>query len=317
MRDGVVKLGDMMRRRCISIIIVSWNTNELTARCLRSIARQIEGDLEGEVEVIVVDNASSDGSSTIVRRDFPWVHLISNDTNVGFARANNQAIESSQGELILLLNSDTEVKRGAVAELAAFMGRNPRAGAAGAMLLNQDGSLQESCRPMLTPGRELWRLSYLDRLLPRATYRMRSWNRQVPRQVESMMGACMMLRRHALVDVGALDERYFMYTEEVDLCYRLSHGQWELWYVPAAKVTHFGQASSRQVEEDMFVEVYRSKVQFYRKTGGEGQAERFKRMVRAAYLPRLGVAKLLAPISKASIRRAVRYARLLQELADM
>jgi GT2 family glycosyltransferase len=299
----------------LTIIIISWNTLGMTARCLRALEQERSG--VGDFQVIVVDNASTDGSAAMVKRDFPWVSLIRNRQNVGFARANNQAIGASQSELVLLLNSDTEVQAGAIGALVAFMRGHPQAGAAGAMLLNADGTLQESCRPMLTPGRELWRLSFLDRLWPRASYRMRAWDTETARPVEVMMGACMMLRRRALDQVGALDEQFFMYTEEVDLCHRLSAGRWQLWYVPAARVTHYGGASSRQVAQEMFVQLYRSKVQFYRKTGGEQLARRFKRMLRLAYWPRLVIARLLAPVSSTSAGQAARYASLLRELAGM
>lgn len=301
----------------LTIIIVSWNTMAMTARCLRSIEQEPGDGAAGDYEVVVVDNASSDGSVAMVRRDFPWVRVIDNHENHGFARANNQAIEASERELVLLLNSDTEVQPGALGELVAFMDGHPQAAAAGAMMLNADGSLQESCRPMLTPGRELWRLSYLDHLWPRASYRMRSWDTETPRPVEVMMGACMMLRRSALDQIGALDERYFMYTEEVDLCYRLAARSWQLWYVPRARVTHFGALSSRQAAQEMFVQLYRSKVQFYRKTGGERLARRFKRMLRLAYWPRLAAARLLAPFWPAAAGQAALYSRLLHELATM
>ncbi len=308
---------DPKKEARVTIIIVSWNTRAMTARSLRSILREMVRQATYDYEVIVVDNDSHDGSAVMLARDFPWARLMANDRNEGFARANNQAIAASAGELVLLLNSDTEVHRDAISQLAAFMEAHPTAGAAGAMLLNEDGSLQESCRPMLTPGRELWRLCYLDRLWPRASYKMDSWDKEAPRQVEVMMGACMMLRRSALEEVGALDEQYFMYTEEVDLCYRLLAGQWSLWYVPAARVTHYGAASSRQAAQEMFVQLYRSKVQFYRKTGGERLARRFKRMLRLAYWPRLAVVRILAPISQAAAGQATRYSQLLHELTSM
>jgi len=301
----------------VSIIIVNWNTKEMTARCLRSVAMEIDQSVTCEYEVIVVDNASADGSVSMLRNDFAWVRLICNEKNVGFARANNQAIAISQGELVLLLNSDTEVLKGAINELVAFMWQHPHAGAAGARLLNEDGSLQVSCRRMLTPERELWRLLYLERVWSRAEYNMRSWDGQSPRQVEVIMGACMMLHKKALDQVGNLDERYFMYTEEVDLCYRLAQAQWDVWYVPSAQVMHYGQASSRKEAEKMFVQLYRSKVQFYRKTGGERTAERFKRLLRLAYWPRLAASKALAPVSTRMSTEAGRYSCLLSELDRM
>ncbi len=121
---------------------------------------------------------------------------------------------------------------------------------------------------MLTPGREFWHLMFLDNIWPRAAYPMEDWDVQTPRRVEVIKGACFLVRREALDKVGLLDERYHMYTEEVDLCYRLSEEGWQLWYVPAAVVTHFGGASSNQNAIEMYLELYRSKIQFYRKFGG-------------------------------------------------
>lgn len=301
----------------VCIVIVSWNTRELLASCLDSVAAEVASVGSGEIEVIVVDNASLDASLDMVRRKYPWVRTIANSENLGFAVANNQAIEASQGEYVLLLNSDTVVHAGAVQALYEFMEHRPDAGVAGAKLLNEDESLQDSCRPMLTPWREFWRLVYLDRLWPRASYNMAGWDGAAPRQVEVMMGACMMLRRRALDEVGLLDTSYFMYTEEVDLCYRLASAGWKLWYVPLAKVTHYGQASSRQVENEMFVQLYRSKVQFYRKTGGEQLANRFKLILRAVYYPRLAFARLLTPFSGSASGQAARFSSLLGDLASM
>jgi N-acetylglucosaminyl-diphospho-decaprenol L-rhamnosyltransferase len=301
----------------VVVAIVSWNTLEMTHRCLRSLEPEVTAATAGEYGVIVVDNASDDGTAAMVRQEFPWARLIENGSNAGFARANNQAIAASRGEFILLLNSDTEVLPGAIGALTEFMDDHPQAGAAAARLLDAGGRLQPSCHPMLTPEREFWRLIYLDRLLPRASYRMGSWDERAPRLVEVMMGACMMLRRTALDQVGPLDERYFMYTEEVDLCHRLSQGGWQLWYVPAARVTHYGQASSRQVPREMFLQLYRSKVQFYRKVGGEALASKFKDRVRMAYLPRRALATLLSPFSQEIAGRRARYDALLDQLGDM
>jgi GT2 family glycosyltransferase len=301
----------------VCIVIVNWNTRELLERCLMSVAGEVAAGAAGEIEVIVVDNASTDASADLVQREYPWVKLIANEHNLGFARANNQAIEVSRSDFVLLLNSDTVVRRGAIGTLTEFMERRVGVGAAGAKLLNTDGSLQHSCRPMLTPEREFWRLTYLDRLWPRASYAMASWDEKRPQEVEVMMGACMMLRREALDEVGLLDESYFMYTEEVDLCYRLAYAGWELWYVPLALVTHYGQASSRQVAQEMFVQLYRSKVEFYRKTGGERHAHKFKKMLRMAYVPRLAVTRLLAPFSRRFAQQASNYSKLLGELSGM
>ena len=197
------------------------------------------------------------------------------------------------------------------------MEAHPQAGAAGARLLNSDDTLQPSCHPMLTPGREFWRLMFLDQLWPRATYPMKRWNGAIPRQVEVIKGACLLLRQASLAQVGLLDDRYFMYTEEVDLCYRLAQAGWGLWYVPAAVVTHFGEASSRQMAERMYVQLHRSKVQFYRKFGGRGRAQQAKVLFTLAYVPRAAIASMMSLVRPNSQSRARTYRRLLAELPGM
>ena len=301
----------------LSIIIVNWNTSDLLARCLSSLEQEAFGDVAPQCEVFVVDNASTDGSRQRVRDEFLWVSLIENEKNLGFAQANNLALAQAQGEFVLLLNSDTRLLPGALQALLAFMAAHPPAGACGARLLNADGSLQPSCQPMLTPEREFWRLSFLDMLLPRATYRMASWPVDQPRQVEIIKGACLLLRRAALDQIGWLDEAYFMYTEEVDLCYRLAQAGWELWWVPQAQVIHYGGASSRQAAEAMYLQLYRSKVQFYRKFGGEQRARRFKRLVRLAYWPRLAAATLVTLTTSRLANETRIYRQLLAELPNM
>ena len=231
----------------VSIIIVNWNTCDLLAQCLESLAENAGKQGHFSVETFVVDNASTDGSSQMVREHFSQVHLIENEQNVGFALANNQAIVRAAGRYVVLLNSDTEVYPGALETMVAFMDQHPEAAGCGPLLLNADGTLQPSCHPMLTPGREFWRLMFLDRVWPRATYLQARWNRSTPRQVEVIKGACLLLRSEVLNQVGLLDDQYFMYTEEMDLCYRLLEAGWELWWVPGAKVKHYGEASSRQV----------------------------------------------------------------------
>jgi len=312
------------------IVVVNWNTRELLAECLQSLlatsntsARPFEDEFPllalgpYGAQVFVVDNASSDGSAQMVRKSFPWAHLIENDENVGFARANNQAIRQSSGRYVLLLNSDTEVHRGAVETLVAFMETNPQAGAVGARLLNADGSLQPSAHPMLTPWREFWRLMFLDRLARKATYGPKLWEAAVPQRVEVIKGACLLLRREALDQVGLFDESFFFYTEEVDLCYRLCQAGWQLWWVPAATVVHYGEASSKQAAQAMYLQLYRSKIQFYRKFGGKTRADCFKRLVRIAYWPRLAMASVGVLFSPSLAKQAHTYQRLLFELSEM
>lgn len=306
-----------MGELALSIVIVNWNTRDLLAACLESVAHECCAFAPGAVETLVVDNGSSDGSAGMVRERFAWVKLIENDANVGFARANNQALRMAQGRTVLLLNSDTRVHEGSLHNLVAFMDACPAAGAVGVRLLNGDGTLQTSCHPMLTPGREFWRLTFLEQVIPRADYPLAEWDPTTPRRVEVIKGACLLLRAQALAQVGLLDESYFMYTEEVDLCYRLARAGWELWHLPAAAVTHFGGSSSRQIAEAMYIQLYRSKVQFYRKFGGAARANRFKLVVTAAYLPRLAASALAAPLGPAWAARCRTYGRLLAALPGM
>jgi len=310
----------------LDIIIVTWNTREFLIECLQSLqtvlepapdkSRQLTGG-QYRARVLVVDNASSDDTAQTVRQDFSWVHLIENRENLGFAHANNQAIRESCGRFVLLLNSDTVVHPGALETLVAFLDAHPRAGAAGARLLNPDGSLQPACHPMLTPWREFWRLTFLDNVFHKSTYGARTWKASVPQKVEAIKGACLMLRRKALDQVGLLDESYFMYTEEVDLCYRLARAGWQLWWIPQATVVHYGEASSRQAARAMYVQLYRSKVQFYRKFGGDSRANSFKGLVRLAYWPRLVVAAAGAPLSPRLADQVTTFRLLLTELPNM
>lgn len=298
----------------LSIVIASWNTREMLAACLQSVYGA-QGSLD--LDTIVVDNASGDGSVDLVRERFPQASLIANPTNAGFARANNQGIRQSCGHYILLLNSDTKVHPGALEAVTAFMDRHPQAGTCGPLLLSADGSLQVSCYLAPTPMREFWRLSFLDQVWRRASYDQLSWDRHTPRRVDAIKGACLVLRREALDEVGLLDESYFMYTEEIDLCHRLGQAGWQVWWVPQAVVTHYGGASSSQVSETMYVQLYRSKVQFHRKLGGARRAAWFKLLLYLAYTPRWFVAAVGGLFSGPMATRARTYRRLLVELARM
>jgi GT2 family glycosyltransferase len=311
----------------LSILIVNWNTHAFTTQCLQTLVDTADrvslnpGVLwygACSAEVIVVDNASVDDSVAAIRQHFPWAQLIENEQNVGFARGNNQAFAVSSGRYVLLLNSDTAVKPGALQTLLQFMEDHPRCGGCGARLLNADGSLQPSCQPMLTPWREFWKLTFLDRLWRRSTYDMARWDVSTSHPVETIKGACLLARRAALdTPDSLLDDRYFMYTEEVDLCYRLMRDGWQLHWVPQSSVVHFGEASSKQAYAKMYVQLYRSKVQFYRKFGGDRRANRFKQLVAAAYWPRFVAAKMIRPFRPSLASRIDTFRLLLDELPAM
>jgi hypothetical protein len=234
----------------------------------------------------------------MVRANFPWVRLIENPKNVGFARANNQAAERSTGEYVLLLNPDTVIKPGALLRLIHFMEANPYAGAAGARLLNDDDSLQTSCYPAPTLSREMWRLFHLDAIWPYGSYDMTGWPLDKPRPVDSLLGACIVARRNVLENVGLFDEEYFMFSEEVDLCHRIRRAGWSLYWVPQAEVIHYGGQSTRQVATAMFLHLYQGKLLYFRKNRGWLAAQIYKLILLAASVTRLALnplARIIRP----------------------
>ena len=305
----------------LSIVIVSWNTRDLLAQCLASVTADAALLPCPHVEILVVDNASTDGTVEAVRRQFPRVRIIENNHNVGFARANNQGVGQSQGSYVLLLNPDTEVKPGTLQTLLDFMEAEPQIGLVGAQLLNADGSLQTSCYPAPTLLRELWRLFHLDSLRPYGTYRMADWNRTQPREVEALLGACLFIRRQVLDEVGLLDESYFMYSEEIDLCYRVSQAGWPIYWVPQAQIVHYGGQSTQQVPTKMFLHLYGSKLRYFRKHYGRSSALAYKFIILAAALVRL-ILTPLALLEQSTKRRrhlhlAGNYGRLILALPGM
>ena len=302
----------------ISIIIVSWNTARFLENCLASI---LADPPTSPFEIWVVDNASTDDSPRMVREKFPQVHLIENRENVGFARANNQAIQRCTGKYLLLLNPDTLLVSGALQALVDFLGNHPKAGAAGARILNPDGSLQISSHPRPTLSRELWRLFHLDRLSPYAEYPRTKWEANQAQAVDVLIGACLLLRKEVLEQVGFLDEDYFMYSEEVDLCYRIQRAGWRLFWVPLAEVVHFGGQSTQQAPTEMFLNLYHGKIKYFRKHNGWSAAQVYKLILRVAALSRLILAPFIVfePSSRRQKHLSLvdRYWRLILALPGM
>jgi hypothetical protein len=300
----------------LSVVIVSWNTSALLSACLRSVevaARR----LAGPVEAIVVDNASTDDSVAMLARERPWVRAIANSVNRGFAAANNQGIEVSRGRFLVLLNPDTLVDEQALAEMVAFMEARPKAGGVGPLLVGADGEVQESSAPLPTLGKEFWRLFHLDAFRPVA-YPLAEWRSGGPRRVETVQGACFMLRREVLQEIGSLDERFFIYAEEVDLCRRMQDAGWQLFWLPQASVVHYGGQSTRQVARSMFLELYRSKIRYFRKHMGPAAAWAYKAILAAAAVPRVVLPSawlLVRPGARAELVPLVKnYAALLTAL---
>ena len=308
-----------MPHSTLTIIIVSWNTSDLLRDCLASV---YANPPDCEFDLWVVDNASSDNSVDVVQQQFPQVNLLINESNIGFAEANNQAIEASQSTYVLLLNPDTIAQPESISSLVKFMEQHPEAGAAGSRLLNPDQSLQPSCHPQPTLAREFWRMFHLDLLHPYGSYKMELWNTDVPHDVDIIQGASLILRREVIDRIGFLDATYFMYSEEVDLCYRMQQAGWRLYWVPQSRVIHYGGQSTRQIAEKMFLELYRGKVIFFRKHYGTWSAKKYKAVLFLAALPRILAAVLahLAPVSQQRNRMKKlggNYRRLLTELPHM
>jgi N-acetylglucosaminyl-diphospho-decaprenol L-rhamnosyltransferase len=247
--------------------------------------------------------------------------LIENSDNAGFARANNQAVAQSSGDYVLLLNPDTEVLPGALEALVQFLRQHPKAGAVGARILNPDGSLQISCYPAPTLMRELWRLLHLDALRPYGVYHMSEWDTGAPREVDTLLGACILLPRTALAQVGSLDEDYFFTGEEIDLCCRLQQARWRIYWVPRAQVIHYGGQSARLVMELTFLRLYEGKVLYFRKRQGRLAARAYKVILSLAALLRLLLSPLAwlgrSPRRQQQLTLAGRYARLLLALPHM
>ncbi len=248
----------------LSIIIVNWNTKEYLLPCLREIFERGQGMSR---EVILVDNGSRDGSRDEVKKAFPSVHVIQNEENLGFAKAVNQGLKNSSGRYILLLNPDTRVKNAATERLVSFMDGYSDAAVAGAQLLNADGSKQNSIANFPSLASELLNKSLLRWLFPKK-FPGKGRNYSEPFEVDSVIGACMMVRREAMKQVGLLDEDYFLFLEETDWCYRMRKAGWKVYHVPQAEVFHSQGKSAEKEKKKAKVEYYRSRNLFFKKHRG-------------------------------------------------
>lgn len=253
----------------VSISIVNWNAEELLKNCLRSLFEHESGV---SLEIIVVDNGSTDGSLSMVRSEFPFVKLVVNDENLGFASANNQAFEVASGRYLLLLNNDTVVLPGALDTMVEFMDGHPEAGMLGCKLRNPDGSLQASCRTFPTLATMLFRSIYLDKLFPQNRWsgasQMSYWDYGNVREVDVIIGCCMLVRREVLEDVGPMDEKFFMCSEDTDWCYRAKHREWKIYFTPEAEIIHLGGQSRSRQPARMAIDYYHGNLRFFRKHHG-------------------------------------------------
>ncbi|MEJ2557926.1 MAG: glycosyltransferase family 2 protein [Anaerolineae bacterium] len=287
----------------MSAIVVNWNTHDLLAQCLASLLDTI-GSLD--MEVLVVDNASSDGSQAMVRSRFPDVRLIENRENVGFARANNQATALSRGRYMLMINSDAIATPGAIQSMVDLADAESRAGIVGAQLLNPDGSFQASHTSFPTLWQEFLILTGLGRLLRGRWYPSRGPTQdRGPQIVDYVEGACLLVRRQAIEEVGGLDEGYFMYAEEVDWCYAMKQGDWQVWYQPNARIIHYGGASSCHRRTQREADLYRSRVRFFRKHYGDRAAIGLKMLIYGLTVVKIVIHRPLRLISRNRRGRAI------------
>jgi GT2 family glycosyltransferase len=247
----------------LSVIIVNWNTRDLLRNCLNSVYR-IAPDLT--FEVIVVDNASRDGSVEMIREEFPDVSVMVNMENSGFGAANNQALAVMKGRYALLLNTDAILTEKSAPELFHFMENHPDAAMACGQLLNEDGSKQNSIANFPTLLTLLANVSLLEYLFPRH-FPSKRYEHREPVRVDSGVGACLIIRKKAMDVVGMFDERYFFFFEETDWAYRMHKAGWKVYHVPAALVYHLqGQSIGGNIRSR--IEFYRSRYQFFRKWKG-------------------------------------------------
>jgi hypothetical protein len=288
----------------IGVVIVSYNTSAMLRDCLRSLA-----SCQLPLHIVVVDNASHDDSVSMVRRDFPNVHLLALAHNQGFAAANNHGLRclgfastasaapaSPPPAYALLLNPDTIVHPGAIETLLAFAQAHPRVGVVGPRLLNADGSLQTAAFRFPTLSMSLLDVFPPGDVLPGRLYDS-WWHGRYPQAqqpantqpcaIDHPLGACMLVRRAAIDEVGLLDARYFMYSEEIDWCWRIRRAGWAIWHEPRAQITHLGGGATRQVRHSMLIELHRSRVRFF-------QQHYPARLLRAHRLiTRLGMLRLI------------------------
>jgi GT2 family glycosyltransferase len=253
----------------VSVVIVSWNARDYLTQCLRSLTAEA---CAYPLEIIVVDNASADGSPELVARDFPGVRLIQTGANLGFAKANNIGIRASSGKYVALINSDVLVLPGCLTRLADFAEQHPEVGMLGPRVIGGDGKLQRSCRGFPGVWNMFCRAVALDAGFPRQPifcgYLLQHWAHEEAREVDILSGCFWLVRAAALERVGLLDEDFFMYGEDMDWCKRFWVAGWRLRYFPGAEAIHYGGASSANAPVRFFIEKQRADLRYWKKHHG-------------------------------------------------
>ena len=273
----------------VSIVIVNFNTVDLLRACLQSIAA--DASCRG-CEVIVIDNASTDGSVKMAKGSFPHVRVVVNEVNEGFARPNNTGIKMASGRYILLLNSDTEVRSGAISEMKAFLETHPDAAACGPMLLYPDGRLQHSVKGFPTLWTHFCDMFLLDKLFPRTTLfgrgQMAYFDYHRTEPVDHVMAAAFLVRREVRDSVGVFDERFTIYYNDMDWCYRMVKAGWRIYYAHTAQVIHHLGQTVNRVNRSFayFEEMHNNVMLFYRKHYGAASVVVYKLLLVIGFIPR-------------------------------
>lgn len=292
----------------LSVIIVSWNVRRLLQRALTS-CRASWGDRPG-LELIVVDNVSTDGTVEMLREVFSDVTRVVNEENRGFTGGNNDGLDQARGQYLLLLNPDTEVLGDALPRLVAYMGQHPDVGMVGPQLRNPDGSVQSSRRRFPTLPVLFLESTWLQDLLPRRAldrYYFEDRSPQRAHPVDWITGAAMLTRRAVVDEVGGMDEAFFMYSEELDWCRRIRAAGWSIHYVPDARIVHHEGKSSEQVVPARHIYFQSSKVQYARKYHGPWLAELLRLWLLGQYVWQMGVEGLKWLIGHRRPLRAERW----------
>lgn len=250
----------------VSVIIVSWNARDYLMQCLASLSSEA---CRYPMEIIVVDNASSDRSVEAVASRFPNVRLIRNSSNLGFSKANNIGIAQSRGRYLALINSDVKLLPDCLTRLVDYCEQHPEVGMVGPRIFGGDGKLQRSCRGFPSVWNMFCRALALDSFFPRSRwfngFLLHHWPQDCLRQVDMLTGCFWLVRRQALAQVGLLDERFFMYGEDMDWCKRFWDCGWKLVFVPSAEAVHYGGASSSNAPVRFYIERQRADLQYWEK----------------------------------------------------
>jgi GT2 family glycosyltransferase len=289
--------------KTVAVCIVSHNTRDLLRECLLSVLT------EKADEIIVVDSASTDGSVAMLQEEFPSIPVIILDKNVGFGAASNQGIQHARSDHLILLNADTRMKPGSLQALNHYLEIHPQAALIGPRILNPDGTLQTSCFHFPTPLHIFLYVSELFRWIPRLPIlrqrTLQKINRETAVAVPWILGAAVAFRREQIQQLGGFDERFFMYFEEVDLCYRLSSQGQQIHFVPEAEIIHVGGGSTTQKGSWPYVQFFASLAQFYRKHYSRALLTKMVLIVKVVALFKLIGSSLLMVATRDGLKQSV------------